>query len=157
VKYACRHLAKNFPSKITLIQFIKVLSLFNANSVLLHLGQKAVVRGISKQFMKILSLLFVKSVYKPLGLKILSKGKLIQFTNVLSLFNASSVLLLLDHKATLRGISKQFMKILSLLFVKSVEVKAIEPDFKPSCYYILSTKAREINDSIEFLIDYYLT
>ena len=37
------------------------------------------------------------------------------------------------------------------------DFKAKEPDFKPSCYYILSTKAREINDSIEFLIDYYLT
>jgi hypothetical protein len=30
------------------------------------------------------------------------------------------------------------------------EVKAKEPDFKPSCYYNQSTKAREINDSIEF-------
>jgi hypothetical protein len=32
----------------------------------------------------------------------------------------------------------------------SYEVKAKEPDFKPSCYYNQSTKAREINDSIEF-------
>ena len=30
------------------------------------------------------------------------------------------------------------------------DFKAMEPDFKPSCYYNQSTKAREINDSIEF-------
>jgi hypothetical protein len=41
------------------------------------------------------------------------------------------------------------MEVAPSVLLNAIELKAIEPDFKPSCYYT-NTKAREINDSIVF-------